>query len=408
MHKLLKTYLVFLFLVCSTAYSYARVTICHLPSLNGFDEGAIIAKSVLPSETTEVDKLAIFITNRTPLGEEGFYYHSNFKSDGSEYVTKVGGDDVNLKQNVQLVVQNIIGIPTLERHGLGASDVERLFEENVTVYLDKTMINADGSVKIDLGNVKNVRVVDTELQQSVAFSGESINTTGSPPPILLRNISGCCLFSKSNSNANEIARTMKSVSVKTKDIKLLNIARDGTAERIIKENSELSKIDIGMDPAKYRSIDDIKNIFARHEGETVFMVGHNEAGNYVIRDAENVQFSVPIVEIHNIAREYDIKLIDVSCSTARTLAENVPFGVIDQFRASEALQRFADVRLKAENLEQLMSGLASDSIKIVVDEKTFKQTGWFSKRSFFESDVMSRTVAGIYAVLGKISVVNYR
>src|SRR5947209_1025786 len=118
----------------------ADATVCRLPGLNGYEIAAARAKQYLPPTTSNISEMAVYI-ERDPNGS--FYFHSNFKSEGADHPTKIGGEpDIVDLENALI---NIVFTEFPSRAEQTA--LRRAMLKDVKIFVNPDVFDGDGTTK---------------------------------------------------------------------------------------------------------------------------------------------------------------------------------------------------------------------------------------------------------------------
>ncbi|MGE0420866.1 MAG: hypothetical protein AB7O88_01300 [Reyranellaceae bacterium] len=352
-------------LICVAGGALAVPQVCRLNQLGGFEDAWKRAKSVLPTDITDDPRRATVYIEKS---EAGYYYHSNFKTPGHDYPTKVGTPDLS---DAKVAFVNIV----FDKRPSTSEwrQTERIFEENVQVIIDVSALGSDGRPLVDIGKARNVRIVDARGGRSL--DSEAL-TTQRPPPSFISRIVGCCLFGRPPHKAKDIGTALAKETVSIRDIRVLNVARDSATESAISQSS-LQRALPGKTAADVTTDAVIVDALRASRGKTMIFVGHVEDGHYVIRDAKQVEvYKIRIERLREIALKERVRLIDIGCKTAEQIsADNLGVAVITEFNTVDAINAINAAAGRSKNMSDLLSGLASENIKLVIEESFLEGSG---------------------------------
>jgi hypothetical protein len=139
------------------------------------------------------------------------------------------------------------------------------------------------------------------------------------------------------------------------------------------------------------------------QDKTLVVLGHIESESYVIRDSfGDVVTSLSLMDLRSQAKEYNIKLIDVGCDTARTLGNgNEGIGVAGSFNSLAAIKRIIIANEKSRNFSEFLFNMSSSDLPIVIDYERLLKTD-----IDVPAHVMSDAIGdeGIYESVGTINI----
>ncbi|MRE40056.1 hypothetical protein GIJ60_14690 [Klebsiella quasipneumoniae] len=103
-------------------------------------------------------------------------------------------------------------------------------------------------------------------------------------------------------------------------------------------------------------------------------MGHVEKSDYVIRNAANKEtFRISISNLRELARRESVTLIDIGCETTKAIeTESLGIGIAIKYNSVEAVKKINDAMKTSKNYEDFLERLASEELKVVVDDTFIK------------------------------------
>lgn len=380
-------YWIFLFLLLFPVGVFA--TVCRLPGLSGYDDAAARAGSVLPPKTHDISKLAIYV-EVDPNG--GFYFHSNFISEGHDNPTKIGGEPT--LDTIEWAAQNLVwtSSPTPSER----EQVQSSINLPGKIYIDKRVFKEDGTSDLNLDGISEFTIIDRESQSSIA--GILIKRDA-PPPILAERIAGCCLNGRPIGKGSMLALALTSLKSSPKDTRIISLVADSATVNTVNEVG-LSKKATMVSGDASSSMDQIREAFEQQAGKQLVVLGHVESGSFVVRDSSGNQVtSVAIQDLRSLAAENNVLLIEIGCNTASVgdASSAADAGVLTRFNTVEAVQKLSKA-VEANNLSEFFERLADEDLKVVVQSEAVEKiiryrAEYFAKDEIEDHDVLVAQVS---------------
>jgi hypothetical protein len=376
-----KRFPIFLFLVLAFLASYAGIvtaTVCRLPGLQGFDGPAQRAKATLPNTTSDQRKAAVYIENTA----DGLYFHSNYVTPGADHPTKIGGEKID---DAAIAFVNIVHAERISDDAW--RETERVFHDDVKIYLNENVFGENGIPLVDLRGAKNISVVSKNATTSLIASSIETLSRNKPPPLILKKIAGCCFFGIPPHLASKYAEALKARSFQSKEVRFLSLVRDSATEAAIRNAPHVQKANL-RESGKVLNLADIEASFKDAKGKTVVLIGHVEGENFVTRNARSeVALSVSIHDLRASASKYGIELIDLGCRTAQQISkDSLGVGVTTRFNTVDAVNSINRAMSHSKNYEEFFENLTSGGLKVVVD-------GEFARGSALRAEIYSEQKA---------------
>lgn len=343
----------------------ARSVVCRESGVAGFDASASRAHHFVPhSYVRDMSKAKVYVE---VVGDE-IYYHSNYMSDGAENPTKVV---MALTQNGAndpgYIYVNIVHIEP-PSGDVWESTIE-VARNDVEFVLDKSVFDKNGIPLIDLTGFKKISIANGSTGKILSRNIELL-TTQKPPPSAISKIAGCCLYGRPPHLSAWLSQTLRARKFDPSEAKIASLVIDNATESAFAQSSVANKARYSQDAKAIKSTEDIKRMFEDSRGKTLFLLGHVEGTDYVIRSPSNqVQFRMSVVEIRALARTYDILLVDIGCKTTEAVAEeSMGFGVMTKYNTVEAVRSIDRALKSAKNLEEVLTSVSSPDLRIVIDQ----------------------------------------
>jgi hypothetical protein len=159
--------------VISLLSSPVGATVCRAPELNGFELAKQRGLGIIGKQTTSRPEEAVIYIEKA---EKGYWYHSNYVTPGHKEPTKIG-EEKPVEGSFALV--NIL----YDKNPLPSewAAAEELYKTQTKIYLDVSLLDSNGKPKIDLGDAKNIYIVDGQKRRTIAGDIASLKTDTPPP-----------------------------------------------------------------------------------------------------------------------------------------------------------------------------------------------------------------------------------
>lgn len=345
--------------------------VCRLSAISGMETNKHRAASILPRANTSNPSAAkVYVEFR----DGTLYYQSNFISPGADYPTKVAGDPTKTQKfaDPKFVFVNIVHDerPSAEVW----AKTEKTMQDDVELFIDKSVFDEFGVPRIDLSGIKNFHVVDGNLGVSLSGKGE-ILTTATPPPSAIAKIKGCCLYGRPPHLATAYGEALSKRPFDASNVKVASLFIDRATEDAFQVSRGAKAARVAGDGSKLNDINQLKTIFATAKGKTLILIGHVEGVDYVVRNSANAEkFRVPIETIRSMARENNVSLIDIGCETTAAIqTKALGFGVIGKYNSVEAVKSVERALQQSRNLQDMLEAMSSEGLKIVIDQNFVKE-----------------------------------
>jgi hypothetical protein len=366
--------------------------ICKLECAIGFEQFCNKAKKYVGRETRNVEQIKIYVDK---TDENVFSFASNYLGEGADHPTKVIGFEE--AKDIERVFLNLDASIAAK---LNAARPQTLnaFYENAEIYLTPKSFNSDGSLPLNLRSAKNVYVIDPETGEAIRSNRLS---TMPPPPVWVSTLAGCCVKGRPPSTARSVGVALGKMRFRSRDTKVLSLIVDTETETLLSKGVVAKRL-VRTDPTKLTEAE-IGRILDQHNGGTLVVLGHVEAGNYVVRDAANQQaFSIPIEKLRTLARDRNVQLIDLGCNTSSSPdAKFAAVSVAEHFRTPEAVARLEKAMSSSESLKDFLQNLSDEQFTVIVDE------GAFTRGVTVTAGIYTKPARGLSYRVGEIGVTEY-
>ncbi|WP_281559099.1 hypothetical protein [Thalassomonas sp. RHCl1] len=388
------------FIFCGIAHA----TVCRLPGLNGFNESQIRGEKFIRSTTSNLKDVSLYIE----LTENGPWYHSNYITPGFEHPTKIGREDI---YDAQRAYNNIaITQEILDKDSSIIGRLEKAYEENSTIYVDQSVLNSDGTSKIDFGRAKNLIAVDGKTGKQLSEIVKIDRTLGRKTLLTGRAL-GCCFFVFPPHFLKTLVAQLRSKLFNSKNVNIVSLVKDSATARAFKESKFLSKNVKQPDGLETKVA--LRNQIKDSRGKTLIVVGHVEGKKFVTRDeAGNMVFDYDVADLHTLAKKNNVQLIALGCETAKNVdLATTGSGVVKKFNTVDAVSNLEAAFSSSKNYAEFFENLTSPDLMFVAGE-TFlsKSPEAIAKVSIFsriKGSVSKRIQVGAAYLLGRGSKINF-
>jgi hypothetical protein len=339
---------------------------CNAPGFKGMEESKHRAEGFLASTTYQPEETKIYIeyTSKGTL-----YYHSNFIPEKQSYSTKVTGSAI---EHPDLTKLDFI-FPHILQNNLEQHIINKILRDKVKILLDVSMFDNFGIPRINITDIKNVRVVDGHRRTSFDSNSE-ILTSPKPPPSLISKIRGCCFYGRPPHRTEEYSDALSKKPFEARGVKVVSMFIDGATDSAFRKSKLLMNARVKGDGKSLHNMADLRKVFAKAKGSTVLLLGHVEGQDFVIRTAANAeQFRAPIDYVRLTAKEEGVSLIDIGCETTRSIeSQSLGFGVMTKYNSVDAVSSIELGLRSSKTLADFLENISSEGLKIVVDQNFVK------------------------------------
>ncbi len=268
-----------------------------------------------------------------------------------------------------------------------ASVADHALNSSVRFILDKSMFDENGIPRINLIGAKNIEVVDSTTGASLSTDAELLETS-KPPPSLIAKIKGCCLYGRPPQATGAFSAGLDKIKVTARDVMVASLFVESATEDALDSSKTIRAARVKGDGAALNSEADLRKIFVSAKGKVLVLLGHVEGEDYVVRPkGSNAQLSVPILKVRALAKEQGVSLIDIGCETTKAIKEAAfGLGITRRYNSVDAVQSLEKALGNTTSLRDLLEGMSSEGLKVVVDE------------TFVRDQPSSSTRASIFAL----------
>jgi hypothetical protein len=239
------------------------------------------------------------------------------------------------------------------------------------LWLDVSMFDANGVPRTVVR--AGTRVADGGRYQLLAEVPEVMQTVR-PPPSLIARIKGCCLFGRPPHGAERMAQELGRIRFEPANVRVASLFIDSSTE-VALSSGPIARARVRGDAAALRTPEDLQRVFEQARGKMLVLLGHVEDADYVVRTSSNAeQFRLPIQRVRAMAREANVQLVDVGCSTTRAIdAESIGFGVLTPYNSVQAVRSLERALESSGNLQDFFVNMSSEGLKIVVEPSFIRE-----------------------------------
>jgi len=383
-----------IFLAASFAASSSAGTICRLDYLDGYKPAKARALSVIKNrKTSAVRNLEVYVE----MTDEGAYFHSNFLSEGADHVTKIGGfPELN---SLELAIQNMI----FSDHSVDPLEASETMEKamrGVKVYLDRSIFNDDGTTKIELDGAKNLFVLTDNV--AVEVEKQSLGWRD----IFISKVAGCCFFGIPPYNAAKLKEFLQGKKLNQNKIKFASMINDTATDDAITNSKLVAKARdkgtfFGFFKSKFESSDDLLAMIKKNRNGTLVLLGHHESGNFVRRSPDGTkEFSINLKDAHQLAKENNVLLIALGCSTAEeVIGGKRGIGTLSNINTVDMVKKIENGLVSSNTYADFFENISDTNNMMVASIDTVE--GWaeitvYDKPSF----ELNPKEVGVFFILG--------
>jgi hypothetical protein len=373
-------------IVVSTAVA-GRQVICKKECIDGLDDFCARSHSIVGANTTNLHHVRIYVerdsegilrfgTNYVDMDVPASHSQSDLwdvalgkKTMSSlndvRYPTKMVG--FKELDSIEQVVVNLAGHMKDRFESGEAETIRETMRNDMTVYVDRSVLKADGTTNLNFDGVRKIMFIDGAEQVPA-----EVISTSKPPPFLASRIVGCCVKGRPPSQAKKIAEQLAGTKFSNSKMKIVSLVVDTETEEALKRPVLSSRV-LRADPLSLTD-EQLTGMVRSSQGQTLVLLGHVEGDSYVVRSADQktIHYSVKISRLQSIAEQNNVQLIHLGCRSATAMKnEFVPLGVAEEFRPTEALQRLGKATETATNMSEFLQGISDEKLTVIVDPDAF-------------------------------------
>lgn len=346
----------------------AAEEVCRSYSFEGMHQTTTEIKSLLGPNTTKFEDMKVYIgwSDGLPYIQSNFLsVHPEQPNQYADFPTKIRSEAV---KDLSFALLNIIywgdTLPA------GARDNVAKALESVTVYVDESMIRANGEVAFDLGPVEKIKIVSGNRE--LPYGEVKLLKLKEPPPIATEVIDGCCLRGRPPGKKAIILQKLQQRKFDASNFMFLPLLGASGTHNAIRERMPTLKAAAGRTSIPNQEwnarLDQALNA-AR--GQSLIVMSHMEGNKLSVRSPDGPAFEILLTTLRDRAREMNVDLILLGCDTAAYIKDASQdlgiHGTIDSITVAERLEKAVQ---SSTNVADLAQKMATDDIQIVVyDEK---------------------------------------
>ncbi|MCL4196222.1 MAG: hypothetical protein KJZ69_01905 [Phycisphaerales bacterium] len=334
-------------LVTLLVFSTATAQVCRLSRISGLEQEYDRGKSAVGTITSKMEDCRILVMR----SHQGIYAHSNFKTPGYDYPTKIYTRDTD---DLELLTDNIV---FAESPGLRELQEYEAAKQKITYLLDRSVFNNDGSIALNLGSARNLfakespaegtawqRLVDVSDASGTAHSiGVDSGFYGPVTP---------------SSSPRLIIDVLRSTKISKNTAHVLNLVADSATN----ESLQVTGIGARFQDGSAWPARTITEQLGALQGKIAIVLSHLEDGHCIITDlAGGVVERVPIQSLQKTADEHGVTLLLMGCESA----DHARFGMIRPINSVEFAGRIAR-SLEAENYYEFFKSLSGDDLAVLI------------------------------------------
>lgn len=379
-------------------------TVCRLDYLDGYKPAKTRALSVIQNhKTSNPMRLEVYVE----MTEEGPYFHSNFLSEDADHVTKIGGfPELN---SLELAIQNMIFSSNTDNQFEVYQTMQKAMS-SVKVYLDRSVFNSDGTVKIDLDDAKNLYV----LTQNTPVEVEQRRLGWRD--IFISKVVGCCFYGIPPHDAAKLKGFLQGKKILSNKIKFASMINDTATDDAIANSTLVLKAHekgsfFGFFKPKFQSSSDLSKMIRKNRNGTLVLLGHHEGGQFVRRAPDGTkEFSVDLKEMHQLAKKNNVLLIALGCSTADELvASKSAISTLSNINTVEMVEKLEKALSTSVNYAEFFENISDADNMMVASIDVIE--GWPKITVYDDVNFeLDQKELGAFFILGldqsEISVVN--
>jgi hypothetical protein len=382
--------------------AYTQTLFCRLPGIAGQEGASKRAKEYLPGNTSDVRKMAVYLsiadpeppsilnqpkpftaeelqglTNQFKSGKSAgkfdferfqqrldpdahvkLYAHSNFVSDGAKNPTKMLSPEKI--EYFAALLRSLISDDDFKKAKLNIDDPDNLHLP-ITLYVDQGVFLNHKYKNLDFTGFDKIFVIgrDGKAREAARLEADSRR-------LAVRYYNS--LFARPEvEDAARVFGRLKEEPFSKDKVKVMvfvdNTDTQAAAQRIPSEN----RINVNL-----RSDSDWRNQFANHPNTTMIVLGHVEDASIVVLDSgQNETLRISLADMVLAANSHKISLIALGCNTAGF--GSVFTGVDSKFNTVDAANRISQA-LNAKSKLDFLDLLApkSQGLKLVVDKQVLR------------------------------------
>jgi hypothetical protein len=333
--------------------------ICPKSYIVGFEQEKKFASSILKSESSTPAEAQIFVSlDQSPLsGWSGAVYaQSDFIPGSGDYPIKISTSDT---KDLKLITGNIF---TVGGHLPLPGNFESSYANRTTFFLDKSVFDLDGGLRIDLNGAKRLFLVARP-------SGETF-------PLTSRNLDGndvwlaetpgrVCFRVAALRQTAGIEKYLRSQDFERKSALLVNLTSDSAvAKALTSVNLEVHTV--GFDIPNKKAFEDL---ILGSKGKTVFLLSHIIGTKVVAETSRGGKplFEIEVREVRDLSKRAGCTIIHFGCGSSRAGASiGIAEKDLNPLRVIEAIKLAVP---DSKNHRDLLEKIAAPNQTIIIEDK---------------------------------------
>ena len=353
-----------LILLLLAAVAVRADVVCRSPGgIEGFHAEYREAERYIRPDTRSLRDMDVYVTVRQDI----LYLHSNYVTRGFDVPTKIATESAEF--DLLTLLMNLVG--SEKRSGISEETLASQLS-SVRFYVSADFFRATKFEPLNVEDAGHLFVVDDSgvARPTLLIPGDS----GRSRVVMEFQPS---LYKKpddpASANLNNLYETRR---FDRNDVRLLLLSVDSTTDALVKEKIPAANT-ISFDMTSKESLE---RSLSNHRNKTVFPLGHIEGDAFVVRDAGNkVLFEIPLTELNDIAKKYDVTMFALGCNSAKATRTA---GVLNTFNTVDAVHRFATAMSSSATYIDFFHKLASDDVFILLDDSLGGDPGWLKMRIY--------------------------
>jgi len=143
----------FVFAICFSSMTFSQTLWCPKSGISGFEEEAHKAKAILTDNTSDLQKMEVFVT----VKGNNLYIQSNYAPDGMNYPLKIATNEemYEMKDWLKYLIDP-------ENVDVYNSEFTRAYRDDIVINVDAAVFSHPSYKKLVWNDAKNVRIVEEE------------------------------------------------------------------------------------------------------------------------------------------------------------------------------------------------------------------------------------------------------
>ncbi len=353
-----------LILLLLAALAVRADVVCRSPGgIEGFAAEYKEAERYIRPHTRSLREMDVFVTVRKDI----LYLHSNYVTRGYDVATKIATESAEF--DLFTLVKNLVN--SRERTSVSEETLASQLG-NVNFYFSADFFRARKFEPLNIEDAGRLFVIDDGgvVRSTLLFPDASgrLRVVMEFHPSLYKKVDD-----PASVNLNNLYATRQ---FQRNDVRLLLLSVDSTTEALVKEKIPAANT-ISFDMTSKESLE---RSLSTHRNKTVFPLGHIEEDAFVVRDAGNkVLFEIPLTELNDIAKKYNVTMFALGCNSANATRTA---GVLNTFNTVDAVNRFATAMSSSATYIDFFHKLAADDVFILLDDSLGGAPEWLKMQIY--------------------------